>query len=98
MTRYQRVLWQHELANEPIVLYSEVGDDGMETRKVDQYRDGRLDYADPDHSTGSTFLSVEAMPTIAEIAAQAEFTPLAITRDEFEEVWRRAIGRDARRR
>jgi hypothetical protein len=44
--RYQRVVWHHDHPDEPIVLYAEVDDDGWERRKVDEYRDGRLDRAD----------------------------------------------------
>jgi hypothetical protein len=88
--RYQRVHWRHEFDDEPVVLYSEISDDGVETRKVEQYRDGRMDYADADHSTGSTLLSEKAMPELVEIASQPEFTPAAITPEEFEAVWGQA--------
>lgn len=93
MTRYQRIVWKHEFQDEPVILYSEVSDEGVETRKVEQYRDGRMDYAGPGQATGSTLLSEKTMPGLTEIAAQPEFTALAITHDEFEEVWRRATQR-----
>jgi uncharacterized protein DUF6881 len=44
--RYQRVVWHHGHPDEPVVLCSEIDDQGIEIRKVDEYRDGRLDYAD----------------------------------------------------
>jgi len=92
MLRYQKVSWKHELSDEPVILYSEISDQGTETRKVDEYRDGRLGYSDGHRSQGSTFLSEKTMPTLEEIARQPEFAPAAITRDEFEEVWRRATA------
>ena len=54
--RYQRVDWHHDLEDEPVVLFSEIGSDNHERRKVDQYRDGRLDFADNERATGSTLL------------------------------------------
>lgn len=92
MPRYQRVRWEHQFEDEPVVLYSEISDDGVETRKVDQYRDGRLHFADATRSTGITYLSEKKMPSIAEIAKQHEFHPADITKDTFEEVWQRAVA------
>ena len=92
MARYQRVRWHHDFDDEPVILYSEVTDEGIETRKVDEYRDGRLEYADATRSIGTTFLSEKVMPSIQEIAKQAEFQPGEITKEEFEEVWRKATG------
>ena len=74
------------------MLYSEIDDVGVETRKVEVYRDGRKDYADASHSTGTTVLGETTMPTMKEIAEQPEFSPDAIEQEEFDEVWRRATG------
>lgn len=52
LRRYQKVLWHHELADEPVVLYSKI-DAGFEVREVEVCRDGRLDYADGSASTGT---------------------------------------------
>jgi hypothetical protein len=88
--RYQRVVWHHDLDDEPVVLWSEIGDDGYERRKVDVYRDGRLDYADESASTGTTVLGDQKMPSPAEINADDGFTATAVTRWEFDAVWRQA--------
>ncbi|WP_280443423.1 DUF6881 domain-containing protein [Nocardia brasiliensis] len=86
-----KVLWSHDFDTEPVELVSEIGEDGYEVRKVDVYRDGRLDWADADSATGSTFLSTEeAMPLLDEINAQAEFLAVTISAAEFERVWSRA--------
>jgi hypothetical protein len=92
MARYQKVHWAHEPPDEPVLLYSEITDEGVETRKVEQYRNGHLDYADSARSTGTTFLSEKTMPSLEDIARQGEFRPEAILKEEFEEVWRRATG------
>lgn len=92
MARYQRVEWRQEASGYPVVLYSEINDDGIETRKVDEYADGHLDYAGPSGSTGSTLLSEKAMPSLDEINAQAEFRGEPMAEDEFERVWERALA------
>ena len=91
------MVWHHEFADEPVLLYSEIDDAGVEIRKVEVYRDGRRDYADSSRSTGTTQLSETAMPSIEEIASQAEFSPSAIEPGEFEDTWQLATGtqRDA---
>jgi hypothetical protein len=90
--RYQRVLWRHDFTDEPTVLWSEIGDDGFETRKVDEYRDGRLDYADENISSGTTRLGDQPMPTLDEINADEGFTAAPISPSDFEHVWQRATG------
>lgn len=92
MTRYQKVVWHHDRNDYPTVLFSEISDEGWELRKVDQYADGHLDFADSNRSTGSTVLGEKKIPSLDEIAAQSEFSPLAITAAEFESVWRKAVS------
>lgn len=81
------------------MLYSEVTD-GWEVRKVEAYRDGRMEVASESFQTGFTFLSETPFPAIEEIARDSQFTPEIITRDEFEVVWQeatRAQGADGKR-
>jgi hypothetical protein len=72
------------------VLWSEVDEDGFEVRKVDEYRDGRLDYADANSSAGTTLLGDQPIPTLGEINANEEFTAMPISPSDFERVWQRA--------
>ena len=72
--RYQRVIWRHEFENEPTLLWSEIGDDGFETRKVDEYRDGRLDYADENTSTGTTLLGDQLPRGVSRPSGQSSRT------------------------
>ena len=88
--RHQRVIWDHDLPDEPTVLWSEVGDDRFERRKVDEYRDGRLDYADAQGGTGSTLLGDQPIPSLDEINASGQFTGVPISPPEFEAVWQHA--------
>jgi hypothetical protein len=94
MTRYQRVEWHHDFDDEPVTLISEVGDYGVETRKIEIFRDGRTDFADGYQATGSTVLSETPLPSMEEIEDQPEFRLSVITKEEFEEAWTRATGGD----
>ena len=86
MTTYLRVERHHEHEEEPIVIYSEIAD-GLETRKVEVYRSGHMDYADENTETGTTQLAEGTVPSLDEIEAQREFSPSEISSEEFEAVW-----------
>ena len=90
--QYMKVLWKHAHPNEPVTLYSELDDARRETRKVEVFRDGQLGYAGVSTSKGSTALGIVPIPPISQIALDPEFEPSKITRDEFEQIWRRAIS------
>ena len=91
MTCYQRVEWQHDFDDEPVTLISEVGDFGVEVRKIEIFRDGHADFADASGSTGSTVLSETPLPSIEEIEDQSEFRVSVISREDFEEAWQQAL-------
>ena len=91
--RYQRVVWHHDRKDEPVVLFNEIGGDNYERRKVEEYRDGTLDYADGERATGSTLLGDQEMPPLEEINADPEFSGEAIDAAVFERVWEQATGR-----
>ncbi len=65
-------------------------DSGLERRKVNEFDDGRLEFADEIQETEYTTLGDQVMPSIEEIDSLAEFTAVPISRDDFEEAWRRA--------
>jgi hypothetical protein len=89
---YLKVEWFHDFAEEPVEVFSEVGDDGYEIRKVEVFRDGQLEYADEHHEAMGTRLSEVPVGTVEDIAAQSEFRPHVISEQEFEETWARAIA------
>lgn len=95
MNRYQKVIWRHELGDEPVALYSEIDATGAELRKVDEYRDGRLDVADHASETGTTQLSVSEMPSLDEINQQSEFSAQQIDAATFERIWITATSRSS---
>lgn len=92
MPRYHKVLWEHEFPDEPVILYSEVADFGIETRKVEVFRDGHSQFADSFRSTGDTLLSEGPLPSVEEIEDQPEFSLSEIEQGEFEQVWQLATG------
>lgn len=84
---YFKVLWKHNHADEPVWLYSEIDDDRWETRKVEMFRDGTKGFAAQDVVKGGTFLGLEPIPSLAEIAKDPQFVPSVICKEEFEKVW-----------
>jgi len=85
--RYMKVLWEHDLQDEPIALYSECDDAGWEVRKVEIFRDGRPGHASRLEARGGTHLGEAPLPSVAEIAAHREFRPSEISQAEFETAW-----------
>jgi hypothetical protein len=87
--QYIKVKWIHSHADYPVLLYSELDKDRHECRKVEFYADGRIGFASTTETTHLTSISlgVAPVPTLDEIAADAQFQPVEITKNEFEEVW-----------
>lgn len=90
MASYVKVRWYHDFDVEPVLVLSELGSDRYETRKVEQYRDGHLDWADANRETDTIGLGEIPFPDLAEINAQPDFHAEPITAEEFEAAWRRA--------
>ncbi|MCB1549208.1 MAG: hypothetical protein KDJ41_15435 [Hyphomicrobiaceae bacterium] len=85
--RYLRVIWRHAFPAEPVLLYSEVDEEGWERRKLEIFADGRVGFADSAEQNLSTFLSETQIPSNDEIASDAQFVPSEIGKEEFERVW-----------
>jgi uncharacterized protein DUF6881 len=88
---YIRVAWHHSFPDEPIVLYSEMNEERWEVRKVDIFRDGPPGIASATLSTRDAMLGEKPIPPTSEIASDPQLKPSEITKEEFEEVWSRAI-------
>ncbi|MEO8549581.1 MAG: hypothetical protein ABI678_06395 [Kofleriaceae bacterium] len=91
---YLRVEWKHTHADDPVVLYVELDEDRWEVRKVEVFADGRTTYADGRGSSGDTRLGEFQTPPVDEIAKDPEFTPVAISSEEFETLWEKAADAD----
>ena len=90
--RYIKVKWRHASDSEPVLLYSELDDNRFEVRKVEVYADGRCGYADGVSNSGDTRLGEVPVPPLDEIAADSDFEPTEIAREEFDEAWTLACG------
>ena len=86
---YQQVRWIHDAVDDPVVLWAHVVG-CREVRKVDEFADGRLVWADERTESGGTWLSLSPMPTPEELAADPQFVFEVIPADVFERVRRRA--------
>ncbi|MFE3524939.1 DUF6881 domain-containing protein [Streptomyces sp. NPDC059161] len=64
MTSYVKMRWEHEFAQEPVELFSELDDDRYEVSKVEVYRDGRLDWADAGRDTDTSGLGEVPFPDL----------------------------------
>lgn len=84
---YIKVQWKHSFPDEPVTLYSELTAERWETRKIEVFRDGRCGYADSTETAGGTKLGKEPIPNLSEIAADPQFEPIEISKDDFERVW-----------
>ncbi|MFD7920617.1 DUF6881 domain-containing protein [Streptomyces sp. NPDC059740] len=89
--QYWKVLWHHEFTEEPIAIYSEIGEDGYETRKVERFRDGRWGWASEHASSAPTELGEIPLGSIEDFQNEPEFSAFVITEEEFEAVWRDTV-------
>jgi hypothetical protein len=89
---YIEVKWLHDDSEDPILLFSELDENGWEVRKVEFFRDGIAHFADANQHSGSTELGILPVPPLKQIAADAQFSPREITREEFEKAWRYALS------
>ncbi len=91
--RYIAVNWKHTLPNTPVWLHYELNAERQEQRKVEEYRNGILHFADARQGQGTTFLAWEVHPSLTEINADPQFAARETTRGEFERLWERATHR-----
>ncbi len=90
---YIVVEWRHGDVEDPTILYSELDEGRCETRKVDVYANGRMDFADAERQTGTTWLAEGGLMSIEEINSHDPFTARDIAKDDFERVWTEARSR-----
>lgn len=89
--RYWKVYWHHDFPDEPIAIYSEIGTDDYESRRVEEFRNGRVGWADKDREHGGTSLTHVKFENIEDVRAQPEFSAFVIAEGEFEGAWQRAL-------
>ncbi len=67
MSTHIKVAWLHELVDEPVMPYSELDNERYETRKVEVFDDGHMEWADLSRESGTTGLGEVPVPDLAEI-------------------------------
>ena len=87
--------WFHDFEDEPCRIYSEVGEDLYETRRVDVFKDGRTNKGsiedlerDPLAVADQPYLPRDEMLKVTN--SSEEFHMEEISAAEFERVWRSA--------
>lgn len=88
--RYVKVAWIHEFPDEPVLYFSELGEGGYETRRVQVYRDGRIEWADEVFETATVGLAEIPFPSVGEISSREGFTAEEISSEEFDRAWSEA--------
>jgi hypothetical protein len=89
--RYIDVNWLHDLDDEPYRLVSEIGPDQYETRKLEFFRKGEVGYASSEVHTEITMLGIAEVPAIEEINSQDEFQGQNISKQQFEQLWKKHV-------
>jgi hypothetical protein len=84
---YIRLRWKHTNEKDPVVLYSELDESRYEVRKIEEFIGGRMTYAEGRGTSGDTRLGELPVPELAQLAANPDFEPEAMSRHAFEELW-----------
>ena len=95
--RYVHINWIHDFKAEPIHIYSEVGDDDYEIRKVEVFPDGKLGFASDALTQHGTELGDQPFPVLEEINGKDEWEEMIgqqIDQSTFEAMWQAAIKPD----
>ncbi|WP_206323499.1 hypothetical protein [Streptomyces sp. HNM0574] len=85
-----KVVWHHDFDEEPVTFWSEIGADGYEVRKVQEFRGGRIVKADAGTETREIGLSEAPVGELPDVTAQSEFSACRISPEDFHAVWDRA--------
>jgi hypothetical protein len=82
-----KVLWHAARDDEPSVMYSELDERRMQTRKIDIYADGRWGFADSSREQGGSALAEAPTPPLESLNADPEYEAEEITASDFEALW-----------
>lgn len=92
---YLHVTWRHDLPHQPTDIYTEVDDEHWESRKVEVFADGRIQYSDGVDSTGNTDLSDVRSQMPGEAPDNDVLATTAIDEATFEHMWDLATAEGA---
>ncbi len=84
---YQKVAWNHDSPKFPIEILSELDHERYEMRKIELFRDGRINLAGPEGTPSEEYLSENPFPSDEIIAKQPHLKLLPTSKEEFEQLW-----------
>ena len=84
---YLKVSWNHSKPTYPVVFYSELDENRWEVRKVEVFANGRYKRAGANNPNNMNELGEVPTPTLEQIASDAQFSPLEITKEQFQLMW-----------
>jgi hypothetical protein len=87
--QYLRVKWAHSHPDEPVEIWSELDDARWEVRKVEVFPDGSVGYASDTECAHATVLGEAPVPALDDIAADPQFKPAMVSKNDFEAIWAR---------
>ena len=87
--KYIKVKWIHNFTKEPILFYHEIDNYRNEIRRVEEFRDGHMNYLSDKLSKG-TYPAEKRLPSLEEISNNPEFNLVEINKEDFEEIWEKA--------
>ena len=91
--RYLAVQWHQANPEYPVWLYSEIDDAGWEQRKVEVYADGTHHFAgEGRRSSRNRTRARRRAGHKRNRRGCRSFSPLEISREEFEVIWRNLAG------
>jgi hypothetical protein len=89
---YIHCLWIHNFVDEPVVLVSELDENRFETRKVEYWRDGRVNLADENTPENNVVqLGLYPIDSLEDINSDRQFYAVEITKEDFERHWSLAL-------
>jgi hypothetical protein len=70
---YVKIEWRSDESEVPVETHGEMDGERWGHRKMEIFRDGRLDFASIDEEVGGSILAEKLWPDLAELDAQSEF-------------------------
>ena len=94
MMDYVLTEWDHDLDDEPYLVYSELDESRMEIRKVEFFRNGICFSYVAERGNGGALSSVPFPEDLRKITGEAgECRAKAVSRQLFQEIWNQAQER-----
>ena len=88
--QYVLVEWEHDMEDEPYLIYSELNEDRMETRKMEFYRNGLSFSYGAERGHFDVLADVPFPSDLREIERQGapgEFTARSLSPSLFYDIW-----------